>query len=71
MEKPPYATVEFWLQLAAIVMVNIGAEYADEPWARIVSIVGSALVALGYGAGLAARKKQSSAPRASAQGEQQ
>lgn len=55
--KPGIKTTEFWLSLAATVFCGIAASYADQTWAQIVGVVGTALVAMGYSATRSKAKK--------------
>jgi F0F1-type ATP synthase assembly protein I len=49
--KPGYATTEFWLTLAAVLVGAVlasGIIPASGPWGQIVGLIASLLSALGY-----------------------
>lgn len=47
--KPGIKTTEFWLTLAAATFLGLTAVYTDEKWAQLAGVIGTALVAMGYG----------------------
>ncbi len=58
--KAGYKTTEFWLALAATAVgatTASGAVPTDGPWAQVVGLIASALVALGYTGSRLALKK--------------
>ena len=47
--KPGLKTTEFWLALAAIVLVSLPQAFGDDnSWVKLAGIVGAALIAAGY-----------------------
>lgn len=58
-DKPGYATTEFWLSLAAIVVSAVAPYLQKESLAgQIVSVIGAVLAALGYSASRAKVKAE-------------
>lgn len=47
--KPGVKTTEFWLSLLAMVLVNLPQIFTDAQWALVAGLVGTALIAMGYG----------------------
>ena len=65
--KPGLKTTEFWLSLAAAVLVGVAGIYSDREWAQVAGVLGTALIAMGYsaarGAAKAAAPKEATAIR--------
>ena len=61
MEKPGIATTEFWLSIIAMVLVNLPQAFIENPpqWVTVAGLIGSALIAMGYGVSRALTKSNS------------
>lgn len=46
--KPGIRSTEFWLALAATILVAVGGVWAESELAKLAGIVGAALVSAGY-----------------------
>lgn len=57
--KPGIKTSEFWLSIGAMVLVNLPQVFVENPpqWVLVAGLVGSALIAAGYGVSRAITKK--------------
>jgi hypothetical protein len=47
--KPGIKTTEFWVSMAAVVFLSLTSIYSDEKWAQLAGVIGTSLVAAGYG----------------------
>lgn len=56
--KPGIKTTEFWLALIAMVFVNLPQVFVTDPpqWVLVAGLIGSALIAAGYGVSRAVAK---------------
>lgn len=61
-DRPGVRTTEFWLTVAAVVLLNTSVEFGEYRWAGIAQALGTALVAMGYTASRAKVKGGGSAP---------
>ena len=58
MNKPGIKTTEFWLCIIAMVLVNLPQVFVENPpqWVLVAGLIGSALIAMGYGISRAVSK---------------
>ena len=47
--KPGIKTTEFWLSMAAAVFLALTSIYSGQEWAQVAGVIGTTLVAMGYG----------------------